>query len=196
MDREHFLAKKNQEITFKRISELHNTLDSAFLKEYQRSVPFNEVFVDRWERAKKLGFGEKTSIYDSSLVLGDVLVGKNCWIGPFTILDGSGRLIIGDFCTISSGVQIYTHDNVLQTLSAQKLPIERESVIIGNNVYIGPNSVIKKGVKIGDQCVIAVGTFVNSDFSSNSILAGTPARKIGEVIFNGDEINFDYSVKE
>ena len=57
-------------------------------KHDNRVLPIGDYISDRWEKAKYLGFGENSSIYDSSLVLGTVQVGKDCWIGPFTILDG------------------------------------------------------------------------------------------------------------
>ncbi len=78
------------------------------LQDWKRGVPFGDMIGDRWERARMLGFGEKSSIYDSALVLGDIQVGENTWIGPFTVLDGSGGLCIGSCCSISAGVQIYT----------------------------------------------------------------------------------------
>lgn len=62
---------------------------------YDRTLPLADYVVDRWDKARELGFGEGTSIYDSSLVLGDVQVGRHTWIGPFTVLDGSGGLAIG-----------------------------------------------------------------------------------------------------
>lgn len=74
---------------------------------FHRTLPLGDYVVDRWEKARSLGFGEGTSIYDSSLVLGDVRVGARTWIGPFTVLDGSGGLEIGDTCSVSAGVQIY-----------------------------------------------------------------------------------------
>ncbi len=107
--------------------------------------------VDRWEKARLLGFGEGSSIYDSSLVLGRVKVGSQTWIGPFTVLDGSGGLEIGDHCSISSGVQIYSHDTVERSLSGGEAPIVRAATRIGSNCYIGPNAVIAKGVTIGDR---------------------------------------------
>ena len=66
----------------------------ALRQSYKRVLSVNELFSDRWEKARYLGFGEKSSIYDSALVYGDVTVGKNTWIGPFVILDGSGGLKI------------------------------------------------------------------------------------------------------
>src|SRR3954447_12586769 len=88
---------------------------------WKRTLPFADYVVDRWEKARLLGFGEGTSIYDSSLVLGDVKVGSNTWIGPFTVLDGQGGLSIGSYCSISAGVHIYTHHTIRWSLSNGKI---------------------------------------------------------------------------
>ena len=79
---------------------------------FRRTLPFADYVVDRWEKARALGFGEGASIYDSALVIGDVSVGEQTWIGPGVVLDGSGGLSIGAYCSISAGVQIYSHDTV------------------------------------------------------------------------------------
>lgn len=147
---------------------------------FGRVLPLGDYFVDRWDKARLLGFGAGTSVYDSCLVLGDVKVGKNCWIGPFTILDGSGGLEIGDDCTISAGVHVYSHDNVAQTLDRGK-PIERSPVKIGSNVYLGPHSIVVRGVTIGDRVVVGAHSLVRSDVPSGSKVAGIPAKVIGSV---------------
>lgn len=146
-------------------------------KRWNRSLPFGDYIVDRWEKAKALGFGEGSSIYDSALVLGDVKVGKCTWIGPFTVLDGSGGgLVIGDYCSISAGVQIYTHDTVEWAISGGKATSARAPVRIGSRCYIGPNVVISRGVSIGDSCVIGANAFVNKDIPSGMRAWGSPAK--------------------
>src|SRR2546423_10331063 len=92
--------------------DLHRALRHEMKARWNRSVPFADELFDRWERAAFLGFGSGASIYDSSLVLGDVQVGEETWIGPFTVLDGRGGLTIGKYCSISAGVQLYSHDTV------------------------------------------------------------------------------------
>lgn len=192
MNRKEQLTNDSQKSFFDSILQLHRQLDDAFLKNLNRSLPLNETFIDRWERAKKLGFGEKTSIYDSSVVIGDVKVGKNVWIGPFTIIDGSGGIAIGDFSTISAGVHIYSHDNVKQTLTSGMQEIERLPVSIGNNVYVGPNVVITKGITIGNSCVIGASAFVNRDIPDNSIVLGQPGKVVGTVEFSNGSPVFVY----
>ncbi len=143
---------------------------------WRRSLPFGDYIVDRWVKAKALGFGEGSSIYDSALVFGDVQVGRNTWIGPFTLLDGSGGLQIGDNCSISAGVQIYTHDTVKWATSGGTAKPESAPVCIGSNCYIGPNAIISKGVTIGDGCVIGANSLVKRDVPAGKKVWGTPAR--------------------
>lgn len=154
----------------------------ASVKElWQRGLPFADYIVDRWVKAKLLGFGEGSSIYDSSLVLGNVSVGERTWIGPFTILDGSGGLSIGSTCSISAGVQIYSHDTVAWASSGGVADVEKAPVTIGDRCYIGPNTIVSKGVVIGDGCVIGANSFVNSDIPSGMRAWGSPARIVGPV---------------
>lgn len=147
-------------------------------KNFNRVLPLAELISDRWEKARFSGFGDKSSIYDSSYVFGDVKVGKNTWIGPFTILDGSGGLVIGNNCSISAGVQIYSHDSVKWATSGGSASYEYARTIIGNNCYIGPNTIISKGVELGDDCIVGANSFVNKSFAGKSKIAGSPAKII------------------
>lgn len=158
------------------LQELFQFLQTKKKKEWDRFLPFGDYFVDRWQKAKNLQFGEGTSIYDSALVFGDVIVGKNTWIGPFTILDGTGKLSIGDYCSISAGVQIYTHDTVKWALSGGKAKTEYAPTTIGSRCYIGPNTTISKGVTIGDGCVIGAHSLVLKNIPAGSKAYGTPCK--------------------
>jgi acetyltransferase-like isoleucine patch superfamily enzyme len=132
-------------------------------QKFNRALSFGDYLVDRWEKSKFYGFGEGTSVYDNVLILGDVIVGANTWIGPNCILDGSGGgLIIGDNCSIAAGVHIYTHNTVKRATSGGREGIETAPVYIGSDVYIGPNAVVAMGSHIEDKCVIGALTFVNS----------------------------------
>lgn len=148
---------------------------------FNRTLPFGEYVVDRWEKARELGFGEGTSIYDSSVVIGDVTVGSNTWIGPFTLLDGSGGLTIGDHCSISAGVQIYTHDTVQWAVSGGAAQPERAPTVIGSRCYLGPNVIVSRGVTIGDGCVIGANSLVRTSIPAGSRAYGTPCRVVGTV---------------
>jgi acetyltransferase-like isoleucine patch superfamily enzyme len=150
-----------------------------------------ELLFDRWERAKCLGFGEGSSIYHISYIYGDVKVGENTWIGPFTVLDGSGGLIIGDYCDISSVFQIYSHDTIKRSLSGGRLSIDKAPVNISSYCHIGPQTIITKGVTIGSYSIIGACSVITKDISEYSIVVG-PGRIIGKVAVNGDQVTYNY----
>lgn len=160
---------------------LYADLREVVRKRWRRDLPLEELLFDRWERARSLGFGEGASIYHNSYVYGDVSVGRHTWVGPHTLLDGSGGLSIGEYCSISAGVQIYTHDTVRWALSGGRQEYERAPVRIGNCCHIGSHSVIAKGVTIGDHCVIGACSFVNRDIPEYTIAVGAPCRPRGSV---------------
>lgn len=163
--------------------------DDRLRREWQRSLPFADALFDRWERAERLGFGDGTSIYDSSAVFGDVVVVGDTWIGPNTLLDGSGgQLRIGSHCSISAGVHVYTHDTVLRSLSLGVLDRKVGGVTIGDGCHIGALSVVAAGVSIGDQVVVGAHSFVNRDVPSRTVVGGVPARRIGRVEGDGADV--------
>lgn len=154
------------------LKKLHFFLRLSFRNKWHRTLPFCEQLFDRWEKAQFLGFGEGTSIYDSSLVFGDVKIGMNTWVGPYTILDGTGGLEIGSFCSISAGVQIYSHDSIQWALSGGKAKYKYAPVKIGNRCYLGPHVVIGKGVTIGDRCIIGANIVVLQDLPTGTKYLG------------------------
>lgn len=177
----------------KEILNLYEQQESFVKEKYDRSLSFQDGLFDRFERAKRLGFGEDASIYNSALVFGNVKAGVKTWIGPYVILDGSGGDIeIGDYCSISAGVHIYTHDSVMWALSGGHESYAKGAVNIGSNTYIGAQSIIKSGTTIGKMCIIGSNSFVNSDIGDNSIAVGSPAKKIGTVLLVEDKIKLEY----
>lgn len=159
---------------FEKISSLLFGLMIDKKKNFNRVLPMGDYFIDRWEKAKLLGFGNGVSIYDSAVVIGNVTVGDNTWIGPYVVLDGSGILSIGSFCSISAGVQIYSHDSVNWALSGGKAEYDYASTIIEDCCYIGPNTIIQKGIRIGRGSVVGANSFVNQDIPENCKAYGSP----------------------
>ncbi len=178
------------------LENLYLSLSESMRARWNRDLPFEELLFDRWKRAINLGFGDATSIYHSSYVYGNVKVGKHTWIGPYTILDGSGNLTIGSYCSISAGVHIYTHDTVEWAISGGKSSYKYAPVEIGDCCYIGGQTVIAKGVNVGRQSVIGACSFLNRDIPPNSVAVGAPCRIIGEVIVDEQgRVNFEYFQK-
>ena len=161
---------------FENVTSLLRSLRRGVSKKWKRTLPVGDYFIDRWEKARELGFGKGTSIYDSAIVIGDVKVGEESWIGPNVILDGSGGLEIGSWCSISAGVQIYSHDSVKWALSGGKASMDRIPTKIGSRCYIGPNVVVAKGVIIGEGTVVGANSVVLEDLPANTKAFGNPCK--------------------
>jgi len=192
------MKKKDNDLDILHVElvNLYKKLRNEKQEEWNRTLPFSELLVDRWEKANFLKSKKDASIYDNSYIFGNVVIGEKTWVGPFTILDASGgKLRIGKFCSISSGVQIYTHDTVKWSLTGGKAKIEKNDVSVGDHCYIGPNSVISKGVKIGKGCVIGSHSFVRKNIPSYSIVFGIPAKIVGKVVVTGKKVEYKYNKK-
>ncbi len=166
----------------------------AMKQQYNRVLPSGELIYNRFDKAKDLKCGENSSIYDTSVVMGDVKIGDHVWVGPYTLLEGStAELIIGNFVSIDAGVMIYTHDSTKYYVSGGKVPFDKGPVTIGDYSVIGTMSMIGCNVKIGKHCVIGAHSFVNKDVPDYSIVAGVPAKVIGRVILEEEGVRFEYN---
>ena len=107
-----------------------------------------------------------------------IRVGEKCRIFTGLYTNREPYLItIGDNVTISSGVELCTHDNAVIKVVPGKTDIVGE-IKIGNNCFIGMNSIIMYGVTLGDGCIVGAGSVVTHSFPANTVLAGNPARAI------------------
>lgn len=163
-------------------------------QKYNRVLPSGELIYNRFDKAKDLKCGENSSIYDTCVVMGDVRIGDNVWVGPYTLLEGSNaELSIGNFVSIDAGVMIYTHDSTRYYVSGGKAPFSKGPVTIGDNTVIGTMTMIGCNVAIGNHCVVAAHSFVNKDVPDYSIVAGVPAKIIGKVILEEEGVRFEYN---
>jgi acetyltransferase-like isoleucine patch superfamily enzyme len=147
------------------------------MKEFNRHVPIGDLFSDRSETAEYMGFGENTTCYNSVIILGEVSVGKNCWIGPNVILDGSGGLSIGDWVTISAGAQIYSHSSIDRSVSKGKMDMLYAETKLEDGCYVGPNSIVSMGVTIGESAIIGANSFVRQSVKAGAKVIGNPAKE-------------------
>ena len=159
------------------------------LVKWNRVLPTNELLSDRWEKAKFLGFGEGSSVYDSSIIIGNVSVGENVWIGPYTYLDGSGGINIGDGCNVGVGMTILSKDTRKAILSGEAENPLFGTVNIGRACYLGVRSVILPDVSLGDYCVVTAQSVVTQSFPSRSVIAGNPAKRVGDIRLLGINLN-------
>lgn len=108
----------------------------------------------------------------------EIIIGDNCYFNHNCSITSLKSIKIGDGCMFGNNVTIVDHDHLIKDRIAQKKEFKKKEIIIGNNVWIGANVTILKGVKIGDNTVIAAGSVVNSSIPNNEIWAGIPAKKV------------------
>ena len=111
----------------------------------------------------------------------NIEVGENFFANyGLTILD-VGKVTIGDNAQIAPNVSIYTAGHPVHPASRNSGYEYGIPITIGNNVWLGGNTVILPGVTIGDNAVIGAGSVVTRDIPPNSIAAGNPCRVIREI---------------
>lgn len=107
---------------------------------------------------------------------GTMEVGKNTYIGHYSVIAVKDKLSIGNDCLVAERVTIRDQDH---RISPGKITADNgfvtAPVSIGNNVWIGANATITKGVTIGDNSVIGAGSVVTRDIPANVVAAGSPA---------------------
>lgn len=107
-------------------------------------------------------------------------IGKGSIIGDNALLDARNSLVIGENVNLSSNVSIYTeqHDHRDPFFSCCKG--RKMSVEIDNRAWIGSNAIILPGVHIGEGAVCCAGCVVTKDIEPFTVVAGIPAKKVGE----------------
>jgi acetyltransferase-like isoleucine patch superfamily enzyme len=122
---------------------------------------------------------------------GKIIIGENCYLGEHTRVLASDKIKIGNNVLIAHNCNIFdndTHpiDTYERREDAEKIiwkgqhdeysTLRKSPIEIGNDVWIGCNCIILKGVKIGDGSIVAAGSVVTKDVPANVIVGGNPAR--------------------
>src|SRR3954447_21274214 len=126
-------------------------------------------------------------IHPQAAVTGNVIIGKDVYIGPGAALRGDwGQIIIEDGCNVQESCTIHMFPGVTVVLK-EGAHIGHGAIIhgatIGKNCLVGMNAVIMDNVELGDECVVGALSFIKAEekFSSRSLIVGNPAKRIREV---------------
>jgi len=122
-----------------------------------------------------------------------VKIGDNCRIYTRSFGSEPWMISIGNKVTITSGVILLTHDGSTWLMNDEKgRRYLYRRLEIGNNVFIGVNSIIMPGVKIEDNVIIAAGSIVTKSVPSGVIIAGNPTKIIGDYTVYQNEMLKNY----
>lgn len=130
---------------------------------------------------------ESAFVHPQAAVTGNVIIGKDVYIGPGAAIRGDwGGIIIEDGCNVQENCTIHMFPGVTVILK-EGAHIGHGAIIhgatIGKNCLIGMNSVIMDNVQLGDECIVGALSFIKADeiFERRSLIVGNPAKKIKEV---------------
>ena len=142
------------------------------------------VFINSRFGSNLVGLSTPTVLYcmgEGSIELGDhsglsgaILSAKTC-------------IRIGKYAKIGGNVRIYDHDYHALCPESRRDPntdhfeCRSEAAMIGDDVLIGVNAIVLKGVKIGDRAIVGAGSVVSRDIPPDEVWAGNPARFVGHV---------------
>lgn len=108
-------------------------------------------------------------------------IGEYVFVGAGTEIDVAESVAIGPHTLIAPGVFITDHEhNHGRGRRLDEQGRRSAAVLIGADVWLGAHVIVLPGVTIGDGAIVAAGAVVTKDIPSYAIVAGVPARKIGE----------------
>lgn len=156
------------------------------------------IIISPYSRFNEKTVFEGNNVIGKGAIVSNSFVGRNSYIGSDTNL---ANCRIGRFCSISTGITVAadTHPSsvfvstspsffstlkqngqsfVKQNKFEEHLQVGDFNIIIGNDVWIGTNVIIKGAVTIGDGAIVAMGAIVTKDVPPYSIVGGVPAKVI------------------
>lgn len=134
------------------------------------------------EPGRDIVVGANSSIAANCYLHGPIQLGTEVSINPDCRLEGNrAGIIIGNKTRIAAGCQIYAFNHgIAPTRAIKDQAVESKGIRIGEDVWVGANCAITDGVTIGDHAVVGINSTVTRDVPAFAIVAGSPARQIGD----------------
>lgn len=130
---------------------------------------------------------ESAFIHPQAAVTGNVIIGKDVYIGPGAAIRGDwGGIVIENGCNVQENCTIHMFPGVTVLLK-EAAHIGHGAIIhgatIGKNVMVGMNSVVMDNVEVGDECILGALTFIkaNEKIPPRSLVVGNPGRIVKQV---------------
>jgi len=130
---------------------------------------------------------ESAFIHPNATVTGNVIIGRDVYIGPGAAIRGDwGEIVISDGCNVQENCTIHMFPGV-QVMLEESAHIGHGAIIhgarIGRNSLIGMNAVVMDNVVIGPGCIVGALSFVQQDsvFPERKVIVGNPAKAVKDV---------------
>jgi carbonic anhydrase/acetyltransferase-like protein (isoleucine patch superfamily) len=135
--------------------------------------------------------GKGTFVHPEAVIIGDVEIGDNCYIGATAVLRAdTGKIKIGDGTNVQDGAIIHADPGTEAVIGRNNLighgAMLHGPLVVGEDVMVGISSVVLTGCEIGDGCIIGAGSVVrnNTKLAPRRMVAGVPASEVREVSEN------------
>lgn len=180
-----FKDKTGKKLTFIQfVSKVKNRISNIFLElivfilHLSGHIPSHTIrkFIYRLFGIK-IGKGSTIHMYARFYDPRNIEIGEDSIVGEFAVLDGRDKLKIGNHVAIASEVMIYNSEH---DINDKEFKAITDKVIIEDYVFIGPRAIILPGVTVGKGAIIAAAAVVTKDVPPFAIVAGVPAKIIGE----------------
>lgn len=136
---------------------------------------------------KRPDIAETAYVFQSAIVIGNVTIGENCFIGPNAAIRGDWGIIdIGEGSNIQDNCVLHSVPDG-NTILGKNCHIGHGAVVhqaeLGEHVLIGMNAVVGNWAKIGDECIIGEGCVIprRKEIEANSLVVGVPGKVIGKI---------------
>ncbi|MET0658533.1 MAG: DapH/DapD/GlmU-related protein [Steroidobacteraceae bacterium] len=147
-----------------------------------RIHPFSSASI---VKGGSITIGEHCHIHRGAMLAtygGEIRIGDNSTVNPYSVLYGHGGLRIGNFVRIATHCVFIPANHGFDQLDVPiaRQPVEALGITIEDDVWIGANSVVLDGVTIGQGSIIGAGSVVTKSVRPYSICVGNPARVIAD----------------
>jgi acetyltransferase-like isoleucine patch superfamily enzyme len=142
-------------------------------------APSARVFA---EPGRLIEIGAGARIAADVFLHGPIRLGRHVSLNARVTVDGGAAgVIVGDDTRIATGTCIFAFDHGMNPERLiREQPVRSRGIVIGCDVWIGANVSVTDGVRIGDHAVVAMGAVVTRDVPDWAVVAGVPARQIGD----------------
>ncbi|WP_308197776.1 acyltransferase [Rathayibacter sp. VKM Ac-2926] len=126
---------------------------------------------------ERLVLGDRSYLAAGAYLTGDVEIGADCSLNPYTVVRGS--VVLGSAVRVGAHTSILGFNHSMEPgTEVFRQPLSSRGIRIGDDVWIGSHVVVLDGVTVGDHAVLAAGAVVTKDVAAGAVVGGNPARRL------------------
>ena len=134
------------------------------------------------ELGRAITLGDRVAIAAEVFMHGPVTLGHGTSVNARAVLDGGAAgIVVGEGTRIATGATMFAFDHGMDPARPiAEQPVKSRGIVVGRDAWIGANAGVVDGVTSGDHAVVGMGAVVTRDVPAWAIVAGSPARVVGD----------------